>query len=94
MTPVRSEDFDPLPVDQQVRKQLDLLPVQSDDTDLLFFDTTTDERLSKLVHKLSFDLVLYEVTNTGVVTWHLVRVNEYGSDAVTPSVQHDARLGG
>lgn len=86
MTPVRSEDFDPLPAHQKVREQLDLLPVQGDDTNLLFFNTTTDERLRKLVHKLSFDLVLYEVTDTGVITRYPVRVDEDGFDAVVQSV--------
>ena len=75
-----------------MRKQLDLLPVQSDDTNLLFFDTTADESLGKLVHELSFDLVLYKVTDTGVIAWYPVRVYEYGFGAATPLVRRELEV--
>lgn len=75
-------------------KQLDLLPVQSDDADLFFFDPTTDERLRELVHEFGFDLVLNKVTHTGVTSRDLVRIDEHNFGTIETLVLNWETSGG
>ena len=49
LAPVRGQDFQLLPVLQEIRQELELLPIQRDDADLMLPNATSQQTLSHLV---------------------------------------------
>ena len=75
---IGSEDPEPVlhPLRGEVLQKLDLFSVERDDPDLWLVDATLDEGLSELAHKLCLCHVLDQITDTQVVCWEGISVNE------------------
>lgn len=73
---IRRHDLDLRPPIQHCAKQLDLLPIQSNDPDLVLRHPTLNERLGELSHELRFDGVLDEVADHGIASRKTVCVDK------------------
>ena len=78
MTSIRSENLQTFPVLEQVRQQLQLLPVKRYDANLLLRDATTQETFCDLVDELGFHLVLHQIPDSGITGGNLISVDKYG----------------
>ena len=80
MAAIGGEDLEPIlhPLWEEMLQKLDLLPVERDDPNPQFMDTTLDEGLSELAHKLCLCRVLHKVADAQVVCWEGIGVDEDG----------------